>query len=165
MQCKWRLRVVNEQVTSNGRCAKSVCLKKGGGECCKRENKMGPRRRHALVTARTTINGTRTTRTGWERLKKDGRWQKSIDPSIRLLSFLRRIVGYTYDHVATRENGKHVNVTGPRECERSIVDGRARKTSSLPFVPFLFSPRSLRFSLSFRSHSVLRRRGPILSEM
>lgn len=144
MQCKWYLRIVNEQITNN-RCARSVRLKKGGGGC-KRENKMGAETT-ALVIARTTINGSRTTRTGWERLKKDGRWQKSIDPSIRLLSFLHRIVRRLHDHVATRENGKRVNVTGPRECERSIVDGRARKASSLPFVPFLFSPRSLRFSL------------------
>lgn len=39
MQCKWYLRIVNEQITNN-KCARPVRLKKGGGGC-KRENKMG----------------------------------------------------------------------------------------------------------------------------
>lgn len=38
VQCKWYLRIVNEQITNN-KCARPVRLKKGGG--CKRENKMG----------------------------------------------------------------------------------------------------------------------------
>lgn len=37
MQCKWYLRIVNEQITNN-RCARPVRLKKGGGGCKREQN-------------------------------------------------------------------------------------------------------------------------------